>query len=226
MEAIVLAGGLGTRLRSVVSDVPKPMALVNHKPFLEYVLRHLIAEGVTRFILSVGYKSHLIQNYFSSEFNGVPIEYSIENSPLGTGGAISMALAKVHGNKVFVVNGDTFFDVRLSDMTTLSDETDASVVLALKELHDFDRYGVVDIGNDGRVSGFREKGRYKSGYINCGIYLIRKNLFSIYSPGEKFSFEEYLASNTTLDMYGVISGGYFIDIGIPEDYEKAQREFR
>ena len=117
MEAIVLAGGLGTRLRSIVLDLPKPMAPIGDKPFLEYIFKYLKKSGVTRVVLSVGYKWKVIEEYFGSSFENIELVYSVENEPLGTGGAIKKAMTKIEGEKVYIINGDTFFDVNLNALS-------------------------------------------------------------------------------------------------------------
>jgi len=222
MEAIILAGGLGTRLKTVVADVPKPMALVQGRPFLEYILKYLIKNKINKIILSVGYKWETIRDYFAEEYRGIPLLYSVENQPLGTGGAINKALAIVDGEKVFIINGDTFFDVPLDSLRL---ENDRKIVLSLKSMQNFERYGSVETDADGNVTSFREKKYIQSGYINGGIYLLNKNIFHGYNLEEKFSFEEFIQENLAeLKITSEVFGNYFIDIGIPEDYQRAQTE--
>lgn len=214
MQAIVLAGGLGTRLRSVVQDLPKPMASINGKPFLAFVLEYLKKQRITEIILSVSYKHELIQEYFKDEFHGVKIHYNIEKELLGTGGAIKDALKFVK-NEVYVLNGDTFFDIDLKKITLSS----SKICIALKQMQNFDRYGTVNVDKQGFATSFEEKIFKKQGLINGGIYLLKKNIFDEFNLEEKFSFEEFLQENyKTLKIQTQIFDDYFIDIGIPEDY--------
>lgn len=224
MEAIVLAGGLGTRLRSVVTDLPKPMAPINDKPFLEYILKYLKKNGIRRVILSVGYKWEIIKEYFGSSFNGIELIYSIEDEPLGTGGAIKKAISQVMGEKVFIINGDTFFDVDLKRMTL---KNDSKLMLSLKQMKKFDRYGCVESDEKNLVTAFTEKGYRELGNINGGIYLASKDIFDGFNLETKFSFEEFMQSNLKkLKISSTVFEKYFIDIGIPEDYAKAQDEIK
>ena len=222
LEAIVLAGGLGTRLKSVVSNVPKPMAPIGNKPFLEYILKYLKKNGITRAILSVGYKSEIIEEYFGNNFEGIDLVYSVEKEPLGTGGAIKKAMSKVKSNQVYIINGDTFFDVNLKSLIL---EDNSKIILSLKHMKNFDRYGCVESDENNLVTAFTEKGYREYGNINGGIYLAFKNIFDNYELEEKFSFEEFMQTNfESLKISVKVFENYFIDIGIPEDYEKAQSE--
>ncbi|EOV7148518.1 D-glycero-D-manno-heptose 1-phosphate guanosyltransferase [Campylobacter coli] len=215
MQAIVLAGGLGTRLRSVVQDLPKPMAPINGKPFLAFVLEYLKKQGITEIILSVSYKYELIQEYFKDEFHGMKIHYNIEKELLGTGGAIKDALKFVK-NEVYVLNGDTFFDIDLKKPVLNS----SKICIALKQMQNFDRYGTVNVDEQGIVTSFEEKVFKKQGLINGGVYLLKKDIFNNFSLERKFSFEEFLQENyKTLKIQTQIFDDYFIDIGIPEDYQ-------
>ncbi|EAH4473887.1 MULTISPECIES: D-glycero-D-manno-heptose 1-phosphate guanosyltransferase [Campylobacter] len=216
MQAIVLAGGLGTRLRSVVQDLPKPMAPINGKPFLAFVLEHLKKQEITEIILSVSYKYELIQEYFKDEFHGMKIHYNIEKELLGTGGAIKDAL-KLVKNEVYVVNGDTFFDIDLKKLVL----NGSKICIALKQMQNFDRYGTVNVDEQGIVTSFEEKVFKKQGLINGGVYLLKKDIFDEFSLEKKFSFEEFLQENyKSLKIQTQIFDDYFIDIGIPEDYKE------
>ncbi|EAH7515120.1 nucleotidyltransferase family protein [Campylobacter coli] len=216
MQAIVLAGGLGTRLKSVVQDLPKPMAPINEKPFLAFVLEHLKKQGITEIILSVSYKYELIQEYFKDEFYGMKIHYNIEKELLGTGGAVKDAL-KLVKNEVYVLNGDTFFDIDLKKLVL----NGSKICIALKQMQNFDRYGTVNVDEQGIVTSFEEKVFKKQGLINGGIYLLKKDIFDEFSLEKKFSFEEFLQENyKSLKIQTQIFDDYFIDIGIPEDYKK------
>ncbi|HEC1787904.1 nucleotidyltransferase family protein [Campylobacter lari] len=216
MQAIVLAGGLGTRLKSVVQDLPKPMAPINGKPFLAFVLEYLKKQGITEVILSVSYKYELIQECFKDEFDGMKIHYNIEKELLGTGGAIKDALKFIQ-NQAYVLNGDTFFDIDLKKLVL----NDSKICIALKQMQNFDRYGTVNIDDQGIVTSFEEKVFKKRGLINGGIYLLKKDIFDEFDLEKKFSFEEFLQVNyKILKIQAQIFDDYFIDIGIPEDYYK------
>ncbi|HDZ5026397.1 TPA: nucleotidyltransferase family protein [Campylobacter jejuni] len=214
MQAIVLAGGLGTRLRSVVQDLPKPMALINDKPFLEFIFEYLKKQGIKEVILAVSYKYEVIKEYFKDEFLGIKIKYSIEKEPLGTGGAIKEALRFIK-NEAYVLNGDTIFDIDLKKLTL----NDSKICLALKQMNDFDRYGTVELDNKNYIKFFKEKEFKKQGLINGGIYLLNKDIFNDFTLQEKFSFEEFLQENyEKLKARAEIFDNYFVDIGTAEDY--------
>lgn len=224
MEAIVLAGGFGTRLQSVVRDVPKPMADIVGKPFLVYILEYLLKNNITKVVLSVGYKKELIKKYFGVKYKELNIVYSSEEVPLGTGGAIKQALTFTHGRNIIVLNGDTLFEVNLNNLMQNHIEKNADITLALKKMYDFDRYGKVLLQKN-RIMGFTEKEFTSSGFINGGVYIIQRELFKRYK--RKFSFEhDFLEANfLQLNIFGFIESNYFIDIGIPEDYQKAIYDF-
>ena len=195
IPAIVLAGGLGTRLRSVISDMPKPMAPVCGKPFLHYIFQYLQKQGITDVILSVGYKSGMIQDFFGVKYYDINIRYAAENEPLGTGGGIAQAMTMIDSD-AFVLNGDTFFDVDLSDLYSFYQKSHSDIALALRRMYHFDRYGTVEIGNQDRVLQFHEKQYRTEGLINGGVYVLSKNLFRKIEEIEetplpqKFSFEK------------------------------------
>ena len=224
MEAVVLAGGFGTRLKHVVSDVPKPMAPVCGKPFLKYILDDLIEKGVRRIVLAVGYKAEVIENHFGKRYRGAELVYSMEDTPLFTGGAIKKALECCTQERVVIVNGDTYFDVDLAGMMDFAEQKDASLVIATRRMENFDRYGVIQ-SEEGRICAFLEKAPRKEGDINGGIYMIRRGLLA--DAPVKFSFETDFMEKKLheVDMWTYASGGYFIDIGIPEDYARAQADF-
>ncbi|OIN33718.1 D-glycero-D-manno-heptose 1-phosphate guanosyltransferase [Campylobacter jejuni] len=214
MQAIILCGGLGTRLKSVIKDIPKPMAPINDKPFLEFIFEYLKKQGIKEVILAVSYKYEVIKEYFKDEFLGIKIKYSIEKEPLGTGGAIKEALKFVK-NEVYVLNGDTFFDIDLSKLKLEK----SKICLALKQMNDFDRYGTVNVDEQGFVISFEEKIFKKQGLINGGIYLLDKDIFNEFNLEKKFSFEEFLQENyKNLKARAEIFDDYFVDIGVPEDY--------
>jgi D-glycero-alpha-D-manno-heptose 1-phosphate guanylyltransferase len=225
-EAIVLAGGLGTRLQNVLPDTPKSMAPINGRPFLAYVLDYLESEGINKVILSVGYRKEQIINYFGSKYNSISIIYSEESEPLGTGGAVKLALSKCTLDQVFIINGDTYFTPELSEMEKVSFHSSADIVIAIKKMTDTKRYGLVLTDEKGKIVEFREKQKDSGkGWINGGIYLINSNLFHDF-PQQKFSIENdvFKLLCTSLNIQSFKSDSYFLDIGIPEDYKRAQIE--
>ncbi|AAW36041.1 nucleotidyltransferase family protein [Campylobacter jejuni] len=214
MQAIILCGGLGTRLKSVIKDIPKPMAPINDKPFLEFIFEYLKKQGIKEVILAVSYKYEVIQEYFKDEFLGIKIKYSIEKEPLGTGGAIKEAL-KFIKNEAYVLNGDTIFDIDLKKLIL----NNSKICLALKQMNDFDRYGTVELDSKNYIKLFKEKEFKKQGLINGGIYFLNKDIFNDFTLQEKFSFEEFLQENyEKLKAKAHIFDNYFIDIGVPGDY--------
>lgn len=230
MEVIILAGGLGTRLRSVVSEVPKCMAPVAGKPFLWYLLKYLARFDVNRVVLSVGYLREVIFKWIEEVKDEFPFEfdYAIEEEPLGTGGGIKLAMSKVKGNEAVILNGDTFFDVDLNQLVAVHHSQPwAKISLALKPMKDFDRYGTVITDEAGRIIRFNEKQPCKEGTINGGVYVINKDE-SIYEDLPRmFSFETEVLQKLCGELgclYGVEQNDYFIDIGVPIDYKKAQVE--
>ncbi len=214
MQAIILCGGLGTRLKSIIKDIPKPMVPINDKPFLEFIFEYLKKQGIKEVILAVSYKYEVIQEYFKDEFLGIKIKYSIEKEPLGTGGAIKEAL-KFIKNEAYVLNGDTIFDIDLKKLIL----NNSKICLALKQMNDFDRYGTVELDSKNYIKLFKEKEFKKQGLINGGIYFLNKDIFNDFTLQEKFSFEEFLQENyEKLKAKAHIFDNYFIDIGVPGDY--------
>ena len=223
MEAVVLAGGLGTRLRSVVADVPKAMASVGGRPFLEYLLDMLVDAGFASATLAVGFRSDAIRGHFGEQYRELPLRYSIEDRPLGTGGAIRLALSRTVSPNVFVFNGDTLVDVNLVTMAATHRDAGSHLTVAVHAMADASRYGAVDLDGD-RIRGFREKGRTGCGWINAGVYLISRDLLQSASLPETFSFEsDFLVPQVNeLQPLAFRTEGLFIDIGVPEDYARAQ----
>ena len=225
-EAIILAGGLGTRLRSAVPDLPKCMAPVNGKPFIAYVIEHLQKQGIDTFILSLGYKSEAIIDFINRQYSSANFQFVIEQEPLGTGGAIQLASYKATTENVIATNGDTLFKVNLGKLYAIHQEQKAECTLSLKPMNDFNRYGVVELNENDSVASFKEKQFYKKGLINGGLYALNVNSFLEKELSNKFSFEKdylekYFAGRR---MFGSVQDEYFIDIGIPEDYSRAQKE--
>lgn len=227
-QSIILAGGLGTRLRSVVYDLPKCMAPVNGRPFLAYVVDHLKKEGIDKFIFSLGYKHETIVEFVTNEYGKSGINFSIEEEPLGTGGAIKLACKKSGEKNVFVVNGDTLFKVKSKQLNSTHDKNSADCTLSLKPMQNFDRYGVVELNKDNSIKDFKEKQHYENGLINGGIYALNVPHFLKEELPDKFSFEkDYLEKLVNQrKFFAVIQDEYFIDIGIPEDYRRAELELK
>jgi D-glycero-alpha-D-manno-heptose 1-phosphate guanylyltransferase len=223
MEAVILAGGMGTRLRDVVKDLPKPMAPVNGKPFLHYLLGWISNfSEIDRIVISTGFRSEIISEYFGESFEGISINYAVEPKPLGTGGAIKFAFQQCTGDNILVLNGDTFFPVNLGRFMLYHENAENIMSVALKPMQDFSRYGNVACSGD-IITGFEEKKYCSEGLINGGIYLINKAFIEAQHFPEVFSFEkdvlEKLAGSSLLKC--MVFDVPFIDIGIPEDYYKA-----
>ncbi len=227
-EAIILAGGLGTRLRTVVQDLPKCMAPVAGRPFLFYVINHLRSQGIERFIFSLGYKHEIIEQYLNEQFSTLNFQCSIEEEPLGTGGAILLACQKVKDKNVLVTNGDTLYTADIDKASRFHFEKNAECTLILKPMTQFDRYGVVELDKNSVVRSFKEKAFYETGNINGGMYLFNVPDFMKKDFSSRFSFEkDYLEQfYLTQRVYGQLQDQYFIDIGIPEDYNRAQTELK
>jgi D-glycero-alpha-D-manno-heptose 1-phosphate guanylyltransferase len=230
-EAIILAGGLGTRLSKTVPDLPKCMAPVAGQPFLKYVIRYLLSQGVEKFIFSLGYKHEIIEKFLSDEFPALNCQCSVEEEPLGTGGAIQLACKRIPQNvkaNVLIVNGDTIFkaDIRKADL--FHQEKNAQCTLLLKPMQRFDRYGTVELDDDCTVTNFKEKQFLEVGDINAGVYLLNIEGFLEKGFPEKFSFEKDYLEKFYADrnIFGMIQDVYFIDIGIPQDYQRAQEELK
>lgn len=227
-EAVILAGGFGTRLSHVVSDVPKPMAPVYGKPFLTYLIDRLIDAGIRRVILATGYKHECIESYFGTSYRGIEIVYSQETTPLFTGGAICQAAQKIQTDDFVVLNGDTLFDIDLQKLYDFHVQNHANLSIALRQVADTSRYGSVTCTND-NIIAFREKAEsVGAGDINGGIYAINRTWLLSQNLLAKFSFEKELMQPLAGDpsFYGLRFNTYFIDIGVPEDYYRAQEEFK
>lgn len=228
LELVVLAGGLGTRLHSVVGDRPKCMAPVCGNPFLYYLLRYVSHFPVRKVVLSVGYLREAVFDWVEENTEAFPfaIEFAVEETPLGTGGGIKKALSQCDSEKVMVLNGDTYYNIDLIAFCDAHEHGEKAISLALKPMCDFERYGNVEINANGLVTGFCEKKFCRKGLINGGVYLLKREGLLDAMP-EKFSFEtDFLLHQVKKEnVNGFVSDAYFIDIGVPEDYERANREF-
>lgn len=226
-EAIILAGGFGTRLRAVVEDRPKSLAPINGRPFLEYLLDYLVRSGLERFVFSVGYRARQIEEHFGASYRGCPIRYALETEPLGTGGGILNALPLTTDETVLVTNGDSLFLADLAAQWKVHTECSAVATLALHPMRDFARYGRVEVAANGRVLAFREKEAVAEGLINGGVYLLQRDAFARAGLAGAFSLEKdfFGALVAELPFYGMPDAAYFLDIGIPEDFARAQTDF-
>ena len=222
MEGIVLAGGFGTRLRQVVPDLPKPMAPVAGRPFLEILLAALGAKGFRRLVLSLGYKAETVVAHFGGRFAGIDLVYEIEDRPLGTGGAIRRALAHCHADHAYILNGDTYLDLEAGEIEAQWQSARVPLIVAA-EVPDTARYGrLITAGR--RVTGFLEKGAAGSGLINAGCYVFPVDIARNFPDAETFSLErDFLPGAIQRSPFHCfVSRGHFIDIGVPEDYARAQ----
>ncbi len=221
-EAIILAGGLGTRLRNAVPDLPKCMAPVNDIPFICFVIEYLKKQGINHFVFSLGYRSKDVIDFLDKNYPMLDKTYVIEDEPLGTGGAVKKALQTSETNDVVIVNGDTIFKIDLEKLFYLYEIEKADCTIALKKVDYNERYGTVKVDENNKVNSFAEKKDTAAGLINGGIYIVNKKSFLKTITLEKFSFEkDYLEKYlTTHNITAYTFNNYFIDIGIPEDYNK------
>jgi D-glycero-alpha-D-manno-heptose 1-phosphate guanylyltransferase len=225
-KAIILAGGLGTRLSSVLIDLPKPLAPINDKPFLEYQMDYWINQGVDHFILSVGYLKEKIIDYFGSQYNSVPIDYAAEEKPLDTGGGLLKALQLIKtDDQVLVLNGDTYFEVDLITLKKFHTQKKSIWTFSLFKGSESNRYMNLYLENDGKLNLKNEVSGEISRASNGGVYLINPSVIKDlnFELGEKFSIENDLltALEKKYSLFGIKFNGQFIDIGIPEDYKRA-----
>ncbi len=224
--AIILAGGFGTRLATVVSDVPKPMAPVAGRPFLERLLDRLIVQGISQVVLAVGYKREIIQNHFGARYKNLEVRYSVESEPLGTGGALRQAFDEAGLDQAFALNGDTFCSASLPALAAAHSQAARAATLTLVRVEDAGRFGAVQLDGAGRIAAFSEKNpEPRPGLINAGIYVLERRVFDLAPPGAKFSFEQAVLQThaATAGFAGhVAEDSLFIDIGVPEDYRRAQ----
>lgn len=226
--AIILAGGLGTRLRDTIPNLPKPMAPINSRPFLEHQMDYLIHQGISKFILSVGYLNQIIIDHFGNKYKGVPIDYSIEDAPLGTGGGLVLALQNLT-EAVLVVNGDTFFEVNLMEFTNFHIISKSKLTLSLFRTDPIKRYMGIKIDSNGEILKLKSdlKSSSSSNLVNGGLYIIEPSIINLlgYKLGQKLSFEDDILSKlleSNVKLFGKEFKGVFIDIGIPEDYYRAE----
>lgn len=228
-EAVILAGGFGTRLRHVVSDVPKPMAPVCGRPFLSHLMDHLQTYGFDHIVLSTGYLHEKIEECYGGRYRDMEISYARETSPLGTGGAIVNALRHCRGDVVTVLNGDTLFRIDHDRLDRFFNQHNTRLAIVLRHVDDTSRYGAVRTDSTGRIVQFTEKSEaHGPGTINGGIYRLHRSLLEGFAWGEAFSFEKELMQvrYTQDEYYAYPADDYFIDIGVPDDYFKIQQDLQ
>lgn len=219
MKAIILAGGKGTRLKEVISDIPKPMAPVHDRPFLEYLVLQLAGFGIRDIVISTGYRGDVVRAHFGTgERLGVNIAYSHEDEPLGTGGAIRKAAEAFDEDAFIAMNGDSFLNVSMNELTAFHSGANAVATLALAFVSDTARYGSVGLDADGRVYSFAEKGRSGAGYINGGVYVLSREAVREFPEGSSSIENDCMPIFTNRGLYGLRTQGFFIDIGVPADY--------
>lgn len=226
MEAIILAGGFGTRLRAVVADLPKPLAPIGGRPFLAILLDQLVAQGFRHVVLSVGYKHELIEQVFGDTYLSLSLSYAVEDVPLGTGGAICLAAKHCQSAEVFVLNGDSYVDLDFLAMRDAHRAHLGQLSICAVSVPDAGRYGCLQIKAD-RIVGFAEKGVTGPGVINAGAYLLAPSLVIDGNLPKSFSFERdfLMARLSQLSPLAFVVDGLFIDIGVPEDYARANSIF-
>ena len=226
-SAIILAGGLGTRLRSAVPDLPNPMAPINGRPFLEYQLDYWIAQGVSRFVLSVGYRHEMIVTHFGASYKGAELIYAIEPSPLGTGGALLLAAEKLGADEsCLVLNGDTYFALDLQTLVAFARQHDADWCFSLFHPTEEGRYMGMDVSPQGKITSLKSGSGRPGRPANGGVYWLHPRALRNcgFAAGKKFSLEDDLAPAAVAAgqrVYGCEFPGTFIDIGVPEDYRRA-----
>lgn len=227
-KAIVLAGGLGTRLRTAVPDLPKCMAPVNGIPFITYVVKYLHSMGIGHFVFALGYRSEQMISYIEALLPADCFRFSVEDKPLGTGGAVRLACAGEDEQHILVVNGDTLFRADVQELAAFHMQQNALCTMALKPMKSFSRYGAVELDDRNAVMQFREKQYCPEGLINGGVYVLNVPAFMAKELPEQFSFEQDFLEKYSPggEIYGVKQDAYFIDIGIPEDYTRAGVELR
>ncbi len=228
MQALILAGGRGTRMRPLTDKIPKVLLPVGGRPFLFYLINFLKTQGVKEFILAVGYKAQKIKDYFGNgEKFGVKIVYSEEKKPLGTGGALKNAEKFIKHRDIFVLNGDIFIDVNIKKMTEFHKRMKLPITIGVCWVNDISRYGRVAINKKNVIMKFEEKEYIKEeGFINGGIYLINKKIIKDLPSNRNISLEKELFPQLIGQMAAFKIKGYFIDIGIPQDYQKFQEDVK
>jgi len=224
IQTLILVGGLGTRLKKVLTDQPKPMALLANRPFLEHLILQLKALGLTNIVLCIGYLGEQVRGYFADGDRwSVHISYSQEKEPLGTGGAVKLAEELIQEENFLVMNGDSFLDVDLNSLIDFHLERQALATMALVEVKDPARYGTVEINERGEIESFGKKGKSsRSKLVNGGVYLLNREIFEYIAEGKVSLEKEVFPKLIGKGFYGRPVKGFFVDIGIPEDYKRLQ----
>lgn len=222
MEAVILAGGLGSRLRTAVPNIPKPMAPIQGRPFLEILLGSLAGKGFRRTVLSLGYMAETISSHFGASFARMDLAYVVEDSPLGTGGAVRLAMTECSVDHVFVFNGDTYVDLDVESVEQLWQAKHRTILVG-QRVEDSGRYGRLLVSK-GHLCGFSEKGVAGPGIINAGCYVIGTKQLDGWPLNTPFSLEvDYLTPSIAAEQVELFqTSGLFIDIGVPEDFTRAQ----
>jgi D-glycero-alpha-D-manno-heptose 1-phosphate guanylyltransferase len=226
-SAVILAGGLGTRLRSAVPDLPKPMAPIGGRPFLEYQLDYWIAQGINRFVLSVGYRHEAIIEHLGTRYRNVELEYVIEERPLGTGGGFFLAAEKAcRGEPFLLLNGDTYFAADWKALNAYALAHDADCCFSLFRTSEKGRYMGIEVSPQGQITSLTSGSAHGFRLANGGVYWVHPRVLHgcRFVSGEKASLEDdifpaALASGQRL--FGIEFTGTFIDIGVPDDYHRA-----
>ncbi len=223
--AIILAGGLGTRLEKTVPNLPKPMAPIRGRPFLEYQMDYWIGQGVTQFILSVGYLRQTIIDYFGAGYHGASINYAVEEIPLGTGGGLMMA-AQGLAEPFLLINGDTFIEVNLNKLSNFHVERESEWTFSLFRADQHGRYMGMDVATDGMILSLKSGTSQPDRLANGGVYLINPSALDRLDrkPSSKVSLEDELLPDFISAggvLFGMECSGKFIDIGVPEDYHRS-----
>jgi D-glycero-alpha-D-manno-heptose 1-phosphate guanylyltransferase len=227
VKAVVLCGGLGTRLGELTRDVPKPLLDVAGRPFMHYVLGALAASGIDDVTLATSFQSEMISQVYGDAWNGMRVRYSVEEQPLGTGGAIRQAMDVAGARQALVLNGDTLFDIDFEALLSFHAARDAQATIAVRRVPDVSRYGAVSVAGDHRIVRFGEKREHGEGLINAGVYVVQSEVFDGIHD-ERFSFEQKILADGAerLRLFAMEAAGYFIDIGIPEDLARAARDLK
>lgn len=227
-SAVILAGGLGTRLRSTVPDLPKPMAPIAGRPFLEYQLDYWIAQGISRFVLSVGYRHETIMKYFGPRYKGAELDYAIEDQPLGTGGGLLLAAEKLNKDQPFLLlNGDTYFAADWKLLNSYALAHDADWCFSLFRTSEKGRYMGIEVSPQGQITSLRSECAQGSRLANGGVYWVHPRSLQggVFVPGGKASLEDDMFPAAFLAgqrLFGMECSGTFIDIGVPDDYRRAE----
>lgn len=227
ITAVLLAGGLGTRLRPIVSDKPKILADICNRPFVTFLLDQLIMAGIRDVVLCTGYMADKIYEKLGDTYKGLRLMYSKEDTPLDTGGALRLALPYIKSDFALVMNGDSFVNVKVADYIDWFFKKKCPASLLLTKVSDTRRFGTVHVNKNGCLFSFNEKGaNSSSGWINAGVYLIQKSLIATIPEGIPFSLErEFFPRLVDQGLYGFQSEGEFIDIGTPETFALAEEFF-